>query len=311
MAIATDSAFFTWMIELLRAIAAWRTPVLDALMSAVTWLGEGTVFLFVGLILFWCVDKKYGYRFLFVNLAGTFCGLGLKVVCRIPRPWVIDPSLKIVESARAGATGWSFPSGHTAAATMLFGGVARKLERPWAYVVSVVLALTVAFSRMYLGVHTLLDVVVGLLLGVCTLLLSELLFRKAKDKPLVSFLCVAAVAALCVAATVLAAVTEAEGGTGGTLNMCALTGTAFGLLIGGEIERRFVRFEQEAPWWVQALKILLGLGLLLGLRVGLKAGLGLVTDLPYANVIRYFILSVAGVALYPMTFRLWPKRKQK
>ena len=101
-----------------------RTPVGDTLMSAITLLGEETLFIVLALVFFWCVDKKRGYYLLFSCFTGTVCIQLLKMIFRIPRPWVLDSKFTIVESAREAATGYSFPSGHTQCASGLFGGIA-------------------------------------------------------------------------------------------------------------------------------------------------------------------------------------------
>ena len=48
-----------------------RTPVLDLLFSIVTLFGEETVFMAVGMIVFWCVNKHKGYYLLSVGFVGT------------------------------------------------------------------------------------------------------------------------------------------------------------------------------------------------------------------------------------------------
>ena len=68
----TNSGFFAWLMDILRSIAGIRTPLLDGAMSKVTILGEEMAFIVIGLIVLWCIDKKFGYRFLFVYIAGTF-----------------------------------------------------------------------------------------------------------------------------------------------------------------------------------------------------------------------------------------------
>ena len=135
-----------------------RTPVLDTLMSLVTHLGEETFFMAAALFVFWCVDKRRGYYLLSVGFAGTLINQWLKIVCRVPRPWVRDPQFTIVQSARAEATGYSFPSGHTQSAVGWMGGTARFTRRIWLQVVCVALLVLVSVSRMYLGVHTPADV---------------------------------------------------------------------------------------------------------------------------------------------------------
>lgn len=80
-----------------------RCPFLDAVMQAFTCFGEELAFLLLALTIFWCVSKEEGYYLLFVGFFGTVLNQFLKLLCRIPRPWVRDPSFTIVESARSGA----------------------------------------------------------------------------------------------------------------------------------------------------------------------------------------------------------------
>ncbi|MEG0833270.1 MAG: phosphatase PAP2 family protein, partial [Oscillospiraceae bacterium] len=100
-------------MEILRALEGIRTAFFDKIMAVVTYLGDEAVFLVIVLFVLWCVDKKWGIRLLFLGLSGNVINQLLKAVFCVPRPWIIDPQFTIVESARAGAGGYSFPSGHT------------------------------------------------------------------------------------------------------------------------------------------------------------------------------------------------------
>ena len=77
-----------------------RMPVLNEIMLAITTLGEETAFLVIALVLFWCVDKYLGYYVLSVGFVGTICNQFLKLLFRIPRPWVLDENFTILEEAR-------------------------------------------------------------------------------------------------------------------------------------------------------------------------------------------------------------------
>ena len=112
-------------MEFLRILEGLRTPVGDTFFSTVTILGEETLLIVAGLLFFWCINKKHGYFILSVGFLGTVLNQFLKLVFRVPRPWVLDPEFTIVESARAEATGYSFPSGHTQNGVGIFGGIAR------------------------------------------------------------------------------------------------------------------------------------------------------------------------------------------
>ena len=142
----------------LYALESIRTPALDKIMSVITLLGGELFFMVIAVTVFWCVSKREGYYLMIVGFFGTVINQFLKILCCVPRPWIKDPDFTIVESARAEATGYSFPSGHTQNAVATYGGIARYTRRGWLRVVLVVLTVLIAFSRMYLGVHTPLDV---------------------------------------------------------------------------------------------------------------------------------------------------------
>ena len=157
-------------MELLYWFQSVRNPVLDVVMQTVTRLGEETVFMVIAMFVFWCVDKRRGYYLLTVGFLGTLINQWLKIVCRVPRPWVRDPNFTIVESAKEAATGYSFPSGHTQSAVGTLGGVARFTKKNWLRIVCIILAAFTAISRMYLGVHTPADVGVSLAVAVILVL---------------------------------------------------------------------------------------------------------------------------------------------
>ena len=118
-------------MSLLYALQELRTPFLGTAMVLVTRLGEETIFMVVAIVVFWCVSKVGGYYLLSVGFLGTVMNQFLKMLFRIPRPWVLDPNFDIVESAREAATGYSFPSGHTQSAVGTFGGLARMTKKNW------------------------------------------------------------------------------------------------------------------------------------------------------------------------------------
>ena len=164
-------------MEFLRLLESARLPALDAFFSAVTYLGDELAFMALALLLFWCVDKRMGYYVFVVGLFGTLANQFLKILCRVPRPWVLDPGFTIVESARAAATGYSFPSGHTQNAVGTFGAIGLLTKRRWVKIACLALVLLVPFSRMYLGVHTPLDVSVAFLMAAILLAAFYPIFR--------------------------------------------------------------------------------------------------------------------------------------
>lgn len=303
-----NSGFFDWLMQVLRDIAGTRTPFFNGVMSSVTVLGEEMAFIVIGLILFWCIDKRFGYRFLFMYVAGNFLNQLLKSIFMIPRPWVIDKDFEIVEAARDGATGWSFPSGHTQSAVLLYGGLARRIKKPWAYMIAAMLILLVGYSRMYLGVHTLLDVGVSLITGLLLIAFTEALFNKIGDgvKPF-SIAC-AILALLCLGLIVFTKTSPASDTYDDHVKGAyMLFGTTFGLLAGGFVEKRFIDFDPKSKWWVQIIKVAVGLAMVLALRVGLKKLLGLISSDASMDAIRYFAMTFFALGVYPLFFNLLRK----
>ena len=301
-------------MEFLYVLEKLRNPVLDFLFSIITLCGEETVFMAVGMIVFWCVNKYRGYYLLCVGFLGTVINQFLKMLCRVPRPWVKDPSFTIVESAREGASGYSFPSGHTQTSVGLFGGLARVTGIRPLRVGMIVLAALVALSRMYLGVHTPADVLVSI--GIALVLIFGLypVFKKAESSPrtmyavLFSFLAIMAAYLLFVMLfpfpEEVYAADAVHNLASARKNGFTLLGCAVGLLVTYTVDLKWTRFETKAVWWAQILKVVGGLLLVLAVKEALRSPLeALIGNELVARSVRYFLMVVVGGALWPMTFR--------
>ncbi len=310
------SPFFDFLMNLLRSIAALRTPVGNVLMQAVTVIGEETVFIILGMLLVWCLDKKWGYRFLAMFMVGNLFNQILKAIFLIPRPWVIDPDFQIVESARAEATGYSFPSGHTQNAVLTIGGLAVWFKKRWGYVAAVVIALLVGFSRMYLGVHTLFDVGVSWITGLLILILLNRLLDAFGDDPkkFAALLAIGLTACIGFLLYQYFAPAHIYLVKEDYKNAHILLGTTVGFILGWVIDTRWVHFDHKAVWWVQLIKIVVGAGLVIGIRSLLKKLFGGDDAAPFLHGIRYGIMTLIAIGFYPMLFKplvRWSERLVK
>lgn len=295
-------------MKFLHLLEGIRCPVLDLLMQGITELGSEVFFLVAALVLFWCLDKKKGYYLLTVGFFGTILSQFLKLCCRIPRPWVRDPSLTIVESARAGATGYSFPSGHTQNSVGTFGVFAATAKKRWVRIVCVALMILVPFSRMYLGVHTPADVLTAAAIALALVLLVRPVVYSEKRWVFPATLGVMSLCALGFVLYVeLAAFPEdmdPENLAEGVKNAYSLLGALLGMIIAYLLDEHKTHFPVKAVWWAQLLKVALGLGLTMAVRLVLKAPLlALTGGHASAHGIRYFIMVLVAGALWPLTFR--------
>lgn len=307
-------------MDILYALEKIRTPFWNGVMSAVTQLGGEVIFIVAAVVVFWCVSKWEGYYLMTIAFCGTVLNQFLKLICRVPRPWVRDPNFTIVESARAEATGYSFPSGHTQNAIGLFGGMARWGGRRWVRLGLTALALVIAFSRMYLGVHTPADVGVSLVLAAALVLGLYPLMRRAQEKPrymgyvLAAMLVVSGAFVVFVETCGFPADTDAENLASGIGNAWKMLGAVAGMTLAWLLDRRYIHFETQAVWWVQVIKVAVGMALLLAIKSGLKAPLlALLGHEGLAGGVRYFLLVLVAGAVWPLVFRpmsKWGKEKK-
>ena len=305
-------------MPILYALEKLRTPFFDTVLGAVTYLGDETFFIVVAIIVYWCISKKLGYYLLLTNYLSTLVNQFVKILCRVPRPWVRDSGFSIVENARAAAAGYSFPSGHTAGITVISGCISRGTKQKRLRVICIAAMLLVAFSRIYLGVHYPSDVLFSLVVGLVLVFALYPLFRNCEENIAPVYWFAGALFVLSLAFAVFTethafpADTDPENLTSAAKNAWTLTGSNLAVLLALWFERRYVNFDTKAVWWAQVLKVVLGLALLMAIKVGMKPLLSAVFgDVSFNNVIRYFCIVFVGAGIWPMTFRWFSKLGKK
>lgn len=293
-----------------------RNPVFDFIFSTITHIGEETVFLVLAIFFFWCVGKMEGYYILVVGLVGTVINQMLKLIFAIPRPWVKDPSFTVVDSAVEEATGYSFPSGHTQNVTGTFGSIGRYSKRTPVRILTVSVILLVAFSRMYLGVHTPLDVGVSLVIGAALTFLLYPVFKN--EERFEKFMPIVIGASLLLTAAFMlyfpmfsaSADHDAINLASGMKNAYTLTGCTVGLAIVYFVDSIFIKFDTGAAWYAQLIKLVLGLGGVLLIKSGLSAPLVALFGNEYiARMIRYLLIVLFAGIVWPLTFKLFARMR--
>lgn len=284
-----------------------RVPVLNEFMLAVTTLGEETAFLVIALVLFWCVDKYLGYYTLSVGFVGTICNQFLKLWFRIPRPWVLDQNFTILEQAREAASGYSFPSGHTQSAVGTFGCIAYTVRNKKVKVLCVLLPILVAFSRMYIGVHTPLDVGVSILIALALIFALRPVVLGNHHKYIPALLCVMLLLAVGYLAFVemypFPTDIDTHNYQSGVQNAYTFLGALMGLFVVYFVDEKHLNFSTKAVWWAQVLKVLIGLVLVLAVKSGTKQVLNLLLGEFIGRAARYFLIVLVAGILWPLSFR--------
>ena len=297
-------AFLHWLENI-------RIPVLNEFMLAITYLGDEIAFLVIALILFWCVDKRRGYYILSVGFIGTIANQFMKMWFRIPRPWVLDDTLRPMEQALEGASGYSFPSGHTQSSVGTFGGIAYTAENKLVRIIGIVIAVLVPFSRMYVGVHTPIDVSVAACMAVVLIFAVRpiVMSKDGKYFPvLIGIMSVAAVGYLCfVKLYPFPADVDAERLLSGINSAYTMIGCLVGLLVVYIVDEKWLHFPVKGVWWVQIIKVLVGLLLVLAIKIGLKTPLNALFGEFIGRAARYFFMVVMAGIVWPLSFKLFAK----
>ena len=302
-------------MDFLYFLEGLRTPWLDAIVAALTHLGGELVFLIAALVIFWCVDKRQGYYLLSVGFLGTLVNQFLKITCRIPRPWVRDPNFTIVESARAEATGYSFPSGHSTSSVGTFGVIATEARKLWVRIGAAALCVLIPLTRLYLGVHTPADVLVGCAISlVFIIVLRPVVYRKdGKHLPkLLAVMLVLAVGfVLYMECFPFPADVDSDNLHAALKNSYTLLGALLGMIVVWYADRK-LDFPTEGIWYAQVLKAVLGLAIALAVKEGLKVPLEtMFGGHMAARAVRYFLLVLTVGIGWPLTFPRFAKLGRK
>ena len=179
LAVSFDLPILDWI-----AANLW-CPVLDVAMPIITLLGDAGIFWIAVAVLF-MITKKYrktGIGMMLALIMGLLiCNIWLKpTVARIrPYDFQLEYFLKEIPLLAGGMHDFSFPSGHTiasfeAAVVILLNS--RKLGIP-----AMILAVLIAFSRLYLYLHYPTDVLFSIVLGTAFAFFGNWLAQKIMEK---------------------------------------------------------------------------------------------------------------------------------
>ena len=298
-------------MELLRSIEEIRTPFLDTLIGLITRLGEETIGIVILCFIFWCICKKSGYIIGVAFFLSSLTVQGMKICFRIDRPWIIDPTFEPVPGAEVYATGYSFPSGHTQSAAAFYGSLGAQVKQKYFKAILFAIPVLVAFSRMYLGVHTIQDVVVSL---VITFLLIWLTVKvlSVETESIKRDLIISLVMIVYAVAVIIIAAILYQNGTieeGNIADCMKAAGAGIGFAVGMFIERTYIRFSVKTKKIIwQPVKFIIGIAGVLAFQEGLKPilGTGLVVDM-----IRYFLMISWITILFPLLIKRFFSEKEE
>ena len=279
--------------------------------------GEITIPIIVICLFYWVLNKKTGQFILFSWMLGFITNFFLKATACIYRPWILDYRIHPVPEAMPAATGYSFPSGHTAGAMSIWGGLAvsywnNKLVR----FLGLFIVLCVMLSRNYLGVHTPQDVIVSFIVscfvlwGVYSLLNWVNNDDKTNNRDLIAVGLIFAVTTLIILYVVLKPypVHYLFGKIlyyPNDMKYDALlrSGLLFGAFSGWIVERRYIKFLPETGTILKkVIRFGFGIACLYAMHSFIKVIKG-VPELQLCVFIQYFIQGLFITCIYPFIIK--------
>ncbi len=258
-------------MDVIRFLQEFVSPGMIFFMRSVTFLGDEGFYFLILPVLFWCWRKEDAIPVIILLYGTLLFNTGLKEGFAISRP---PESLRLISVVK----GYSFPSGHAQLAMVLWGYYAWRLKT---YVIPFLLIFLTGFSRVFLGVHYLQDVIGGWIIGFGFLFLAVKLIervemRELKFPPIPAALFFPFVTGLVSILYPLETVIKIGGAVGGM---------GAGIIL----EYTYVDLKTRSKVSRQALKILLGIGSVALLRWGLK------TVLPESEIINWLRYTMVGM----------------
>ena len=138
-------------------LGAW----LVAPMRMFTFLGNEEFYLFVAPAIYWCLDARLGLRLGISLMLSGMINSGFKLAWHGPRPYWVDAKVQ----AFSAETSFGVPSGHSQNSAVVWGLIAKHINKGWAWLLAVILIGLIGISRMVLGVHFPHDVLLGWTIG--------------------------------------------------------------------------------------------------------------------------------------------------
>lgn len=270
-----------------QAISLWfesiRNGFLNYFFLFITEFGDELVFLIISSILFWTVNKDFGYRFMMIFLGTIAVNDVLKFSISRQRPWQAG----IVDVVGEGSYGHSMPSGHAQGSMTMALALNERFgkSKQWVTLLLFTIAVLVSISRVYLGQHYLSDVIVGMIVAFAVFYAIKLIAPKMKISTSKFIYLIAPVLIV-----LLFFVHEK--------NYFVAVSAMIALTIGHDLEKRYINYDIQKTTKVKILSYVIGLVVALLLKEGIKFALPyedeLIPDTSVLNLwldfIRYFIL---------------------
>ncbi len=264
----------------------------DIFMITITKMGDEIFYTLFLPVLFWCYDKKNSIKIGIIFLISITLNDMIKEIFKNPRP---EPS-NLMEGIRELCIRYrpstpGFPSGHTQGSLSMWGAIMYLIRNRTIVILGLIMIILIPYSRMYLGVHFLGDVMGGYILGFLTLatvipliLYMEKRYDAIGDMPLII--------AIIVIPLVLYNVLPGRA-------IHNYMGVLSGFLLGALLGRDRIQFNPRNKTLSNIIKVAVGLVGLFLIKEGVKL---ILPSIPVAGFFRYWLMGFWITFVAPWIF---------
>ncbi|WP_165959001.1 phosphatase PAP2 family protein [Actinomadura sp. KC345] len=142
--------------------------MLTGFWDVVSFLGSSAFYVPVILVVFWCVAPRQAARAAVILLFGAFVNTFLKLLFHDPRPYWTDPTIE----GEQPHSSFGMPSGHAQNAPVAWGFWAAQTRRRSLWAAAAVIVALIGVSRVFLGVHSIGQVLAGWGIGLTFLVVA-------------------------------------------------------------------------------------------------------------------------------------------
>ena len=268
------------------------SPSLDIPFKVLTFLGDKEFYMLLMPLMYWCVNRRVGAKLFVLLLVSAFLNDYAKLLVDQPRPFNYDPRvIKFVHEDSGG-----LPSGHTQSAVVVWGYLAYRFNKMPLWLLAGFLVLAIPLSRIYLGAHFPTDLIGGYAIGAVLLFvflrLDTRIANWFTEKGIYLQLGVS------IGLPVLLLLLIPFGNHG----LLTAIGAFMGLSSGIVLERRWVRFCSDGPWWQLVIRYLAGIFVLMGIWYGLRIAFEQLEPAGLCRVWRYGMVGLWGGLGAPWLF---------
>lgn len=288
----TNRPDFEWQIlEFFNNIA---NSFFNLLFMLISEFGAGEIVFGIVIFIYYLYDKNLAKKIMIaLSTSLVFNGI-FKSLFMAKRPFQFEDKgyLKKFQNSSDGATGSSFPSGHSQNAGAFFTSIFMNFKKKWIKIFSICMAILVPISRLYLGVHFPGDVVIGLILGISIAIIMNLVYPKLENKIVYLGYSIGMVV-LCIPFIII------NWNNALVADFFKSTGLFISVVLSFYIEKKYINFSTKPSLKEAIIRLVVVLVVVFGIKIGVKY---ILPNHNICHLIRYFLMGFSALGILPFFF---------